>query len=97
MIPQNVDRKKVVVPGTTVSLKLIPSESFCPFCNSPLSPKCLKRRNALLLCLDGIGSVQTFVKTCSGCEATISYHDHELGVFNYDNNLVISFALLDRW
>lgn len=99
-IPSNTKWTKVVIEGKPTNLKLVPSEIVCPFCwdeNIPLTNPKLKRRTALLLCIDGIGSVETYTRTCPQCSAIVSYHDHGLGVFNFDNNLVLSFALLDRW
>lgn len=91
---------KVLISGRTNNLKLVPNETICPFCTEmevALGPIKLRRRSALLLCVDGIGSVETYTKSCPVCEATISYHDYDLGVFNFDNNLIISLALLRYW
>ena len=99
----DINWSKVLFNGRTIkNLKLIPSETVCPFCTEsevPLKPMKLKRKSALLLCIDGIGNVETYTKSCPSCGATISYHDHDpgIGVFNFDNNLVLSLALLKYW
>jgi RNA polymerase subunit RPABC4/transcription elongation factor Spt4 len=56
--------------GRPVNLKLVPKETVCPFCDIENiifpSPK-LKRKAALLLCIDGLGSVEKYTKTCPQC------------------------------
>ncbi len=92
-------KPQVIISRSPANLILVPSELNCPICPlaPPLSKPMLKNNNALLLCVEGFDNIEIFVKKCKDCGLEVSYKDYDLNIFNFNDNLVMSHRLLDRW
>ena len=89
----------VILPGVKLQIVLDPMEVTCPICetNETLIYSERSERNALLLCVEETQIIQVRVKECPLCKLKVSYKDHEKNIFNYNDNLVFSHRLLDKW
>ena len=90
----------ILTPGRIITMVLDPSEITCPICeeNSPNLIYAEKsQKNAILLCVEAAQRIQVRLKECPQCKLKVSYKDHDKHVFNFNDSLVISHRLLDRW
>ena len=89
----------ILLPGMRINMLLEPSEVTCPVCENKPTLICAERaeKNALLLCVESTQHIQVRVKECPQCKLKVSYKDHDKNVFNFNDNLVFSHRLLDKW
>jgi hypothetical protein len=57
----------------------------------------MRSKPSTLLTLVGLVHVDVGIKVCVKCRRRIDYKESTLGVFNYDNRLLVSHALLRSW
>lgn len=89
----------IVSPGNPLRMILEPSETTCPICPGEIGLELSERseKNALLLCVEGTQSIQIRTKRCPECDLKVSYKDNDKYAFNFNDNLVLSHRLLERW
>ena len=74
--------------------KLIPKETICYFCDSPLtSPQLITERGSILQIDCLTKNVTTYFKKCSNCEVCYRYQEHEYGIHNFNDISFISIKV----
>ena len=100
-IPRSADLKQMILQpgGNIISMELEPSEITCPICPEHYiwEYSARSQMNSILLCVEGTQSIRVKVKQCPNCKLKVSYKDSDKAVFNFNDNLIISHRLLERW
>ena len=100
-IARSADPKPMILqPGRDVIImELDPSEITCPICPNDyiLEYSARSQMNSILLCVEGTQSIRVKIKQCPNCKLKVSYKDSDKAVFNFNDNLIISHRLLERW
>ena len=89
----------VSLPYALVSspLSLVPSETSCPYGCEGVALNIRQTHSAIVYDRDGIMAAAVVEKCCPNCSRSVHYKDHTAGVFNYDNRVLMTHALLATW
>ncbi len=76
--------------------RLYPAETQCFYCDVPLGPPQLVTRHARLLNLDTAPTtnIEMYAKYCPSCGMKYRYQEHDLAIFNFNDNLLLSYPVL---
>ena len=74
--------------------KLIPKETVCYLCNSPLTSPQLITESGSILQIDCLTkNATTYFKKCLNCEVCYQYQEHEDGIHNFNDIFLISIEV----